>query len=106
MDETRQQIFAFVAVVGELEHITFDTPVETKGRNAQKEEESFFKTKKAQKKWGNTVRARRSTVGVDPRPFTAIDFDIPVSPDELSATETHLFSRLGQLLKVDISGLS
>lgn len=101
VDETIRQAFAFVAVVGALEHITFDTPTETKDRNTQEEEDPFFTTKKSQKKRKNTTRARQNTVVVDPRLFAAINFDIPTSPDELAVTEIYLFERLDQLLKVD-----
>lgn len=106
MDETRRQIFAFVAVAGSLKHITFGAPMETPGRNALEEEEDFFMVKKSQDKQGNTVRARRNTVIVDPRLFAAIDYDIPTSPGELSTTEIRLFHALGQLLKVDKSHVS
>lgn len=100
VDETVRQVIAFVAVVGVLDYITFDIPTEPKGKDDQEEEDPFFTSKKPQRKRRNTTRARQNTVVIDPRLFTAIDFDVPTSPDELAVTEICIFERLNHLLKV------
>lgn len=101
VDETIRQVLAFVSAVKVLDHFTFDIPTNDKDKDAQeKEEDPFFTKKKPQKKRRNTTRARQNTVIVDPRLFTAIDFDVPTSPSELSVTEICLFDRLRWLLKV------
>ncbi|KAF8594569.1 hypothetical protein BDV93DRAFT_549191 [Ceratobasidium sp. AG-I] len=99
VDETIRQVLAFVAVVGVLDHITFDQTTEPKRKGDPEEEDPFFTTKKPQKKRRNTTRARQNSIVVDPRLFTAIDFDIPTSPNELAVTEICLFEGLNQLLK-------
>jgi hypothetical protein len=102
INEASRQVLPLMSALASLEHI----PVGTKELQEREEEEEdpFFKTKKKksqkQRKASNATRTRKNTVVVDPRLFTAVDFDMPTSMEELLVAEMCLLERLQEVLKV------
>ncbi|KAG9090858.1 hypothetical protein FRC07_012002, partial [Ceratobasidium sp. 392] len=103
VDDACRIIPNFVAALAALDHMSFDKGSNVKEETNDEDEDPFFKKKQSQKKRkaaSGTGRARQNTVVVDPRLFAAIDFDVPISPDELSVTEICILNRLRELLEL------
>ncbi|KAG8719695.1 hypothetical protein FRC08_002227 [Ceratobasidium sp. 394] len=101
IDDACRHVPNFVAALAALDAIAFGGDSNAKDKEDD-DVDPFFKKKQSQKKRkaAGTARARQNTTLVDPRLFTAIDFDMPTSPDELSVTEICLLNRLRELLEV------
>ncbi|KAG9101942.1 hypothetical protein FS749_001473 [Ceratobasidium sp. UAMH 11750] len=102
IDDACRHVPNFVAALAALDSIAFGGDSSARGKEDDEDADPFFKKKQSQKKRkaAGTARARQNTTLVDPRLFTAIDFDMPTSPDELSVTEICLLNRLRELLEV------
>ncbi|KAG9097516.1 hypothetical protein FRC06_007474, partial [Ceratobasidium sp. 370] len=102
VDDACRHVPNFVAALGALDLITFGGGSSTKNKEDDEDIDPFFKKKQSQKKRkaAGNARARQNTALVDPRLFTAIDFDMPTTPDELSVTEVCLLDRLRELLEI------
>ncbi|CAE6474691.1 unnamed protein product [Rhizoctonia solani] len=102
IDDASRHTSALVSALSALDHVTFQDG------GAQEEEDEpediiiKVKSKKSQKqrKANKASHARNKSIVADPRLFTAVDIDLPVTADEVLVTEICILERIQETLKV------